>query len=78
MPKFPDLKYKDIVKILKASGFEFYRNAKGDHRVWRRNIDCRHTIVPDHGRKSLKRKIIKSILEDIGITVEKLTGKLKK
>jgi predicted RNA binding protein YcfA (HicA-like mRNA interferase family) len=78
MPKFPDLKYRDIVKILKLVNFEFYRNAKGNHKVWRRLSDSLHTIVPDHGNKSLKRKTIKSILEDIGITLEELKKLLRK
>jgi len=54
----------------KKLGFTFYRRAKGSHEVWRKVSDGRHTVIPRHAGKIIKRKTLKSILDDLGITVE--------
>ena len=66
---FPDLKYKDIAKISKNLGFVNIRNA-GSHEIWYSEIENKYVTIPNHGAKSLKRKTIKSIFEDIGITIK--------
>jgi predicted RNA binding protein YcfA (HicA-like mRNA interferase family) len=69
-PKFPDADYRDISVIAKKLGFYFYREAKGSHEIWRRDRDGRQTTIPHHAKKSLKRKTLKSILVDFGISSE--------
>ena len=66
--KFPDANYRDVSLVAKELGFYFYRQAKGDHEIWRRDRDSRQTTIPNHGRKSLKRKTLKSILNDLNVT----------
>lgn len=68
--RFPAVTDREIIRVLRKLGFEFYRQAKGSHEVWRRTSDGCHTIVPRHRRKTIKRRILKSILDDIGLTVE--------
>ncbi|MCK4905831.1 type II toxin-antitoxin system HicA family toxin [bacterium] len=60
-----------VIRVLREIGFEFYRQAKGSHEVWRRKSDGRHTIVPRHRGKIIKRRTLKSIISDIGLTVKK-------
>ncbi|PIU67352.1 MAG: hypothetical protein COS84_04770 [Armatimonadetes bacterium CG07_land_8_20_14_0_80_40_9] len=46
--KFPAVEDKEVIRVLKKIGFEFYRQAKGSHEVWRRVRDGKHTIIPRH------------------------------
>ncbi len=65
--RFPQANYSDVVKVAKKLGFYFYKQAKGSHEVWRR-ADGRYTTIPHHGSKSIKRKTLKAILQDLQIT----------
>ena len=53
-----------------AVGIYFCREAKGSHEIWRRDSDGQQTTIPKHGSKVIKRKKMKSILKDFGITVD--------
>lgn len=66
---FPDINSKQIAKIIEKLGFEFIRQSGSSHAVYRRSSDGRRTTIPIHGKKSLKRKTIKSICKDVGITI---------
>ncbi|MFH1195291.1 MAG: type II toxin-antitoxin system HicA family toxin [bacterium] len=74
---FPDLNSKQIIRIIEKLGFEFVRQSGTSHAIYRRERDSRRTTIPVHGRKSLKRKTIKAVCKDIGITIEKLNSFLK-
>lgn len=69
MPRFPVARYRDVVKVARRLGFYFYRMGKGDHEVWGRPTDGRVVVIP-HSLKEIKRKTLKSILKDFGITRE--------
>ena len=68
--KFPVANYRQVVKMARKLGFCFCRQAKGNHEIWRRDSDGHQTTIPNHGSKPLKRKTLKSILKDFGITIE--------
>ena len=68
--KFPVANYRQVVKMARKLGFCFYRQAKGNHEIWRRDSDGRQTTIPNHGSKPLKRKTLKSILKDFDIAPE--------
>jgi predicted RNA binding protein YcfA (HicA-like mRNA interferase family) len=68
--KLPAVTDREVIKVAKKLGFTFYRQAKGSHEVWRRVSGGRHTVIPRHAGKIIKRKTLKSIIEDLGITVE--------
>ena len=74
--KFPAVNYRDVSKTAKKLGFYFYRQAKGNHKIWRRNSDGRQTTIPNHGKKIIKRRTFKAILEDFQISAEEFV-KLK-
>jgi predicted RNA binding protein YcfA (HicA-like mRNA interferase family) len=40
--------YKDIIGKLKKLGFEFDRNAKGSHEIWRNPQTRARTTIPNH------------------------------
>ena len=73
---FPDVSSKQIVKVLERLGFEFVRQTGGSHAIYRRSSDNRRTTVPMHGKKSMKRKTVKSICKDMGISLEELAKML--
>jgi predicted RNA binding protein YcfA (HicA-like mRNA interferase family) len=69
---FPDINSKQIIKIIEKLGFELIRQSGTSHAVYRRASDGRRTTIPVHGKKSLKRRTIKSICKDVGISIEQL------
>ena len=68
---FPDVNSNQIVKIAKKLGFELVRQCGSSHAIYIR-ADNRRTTIPIHGKKSLKRKTIKSICKDFEITINDL------
>ncbi len=74
---FPDVNSKQIIKVIEKLGFELIRQTGISHAVYRRSDDGRRTTIPIHGKKSLKRKTIKSICKDIGISIDELNELLK-
>ena len=75
---FPDINSKDMVKIAEKLGFKLVRHAGSSHAIYFRETDKRRTTIPIHGKKSLKRKTIKSICRDIGLDIDELKEILKK
>ena len=69
---FPDVNSKQITRVIEKLDFEFIRQSGSSHAIYRRANDGRRTTIPIHGKKSLKRRTIKSICKDVGITIEKL------
>jgi predicted RNA binding protein YcfA (HicA-like mRNA interferase family) len=47
MPKnLPSLKLKALIKILEKNGCQFYREGKGDRRLYVREIEGQNRVVP--------------------------------
>jgi predicted RNA binding protein YcfA (HicA-like mRNA interferase family) len=69
---FPDVNSKQISKVVEQLNFQFIRQSGNSHAIYKRTSDNKRTTIPIHGKKSLKRKTIKSICKDIGITLEQL------
>ncbi len=66
--KFPVLSAKDVVRVLRRSGFALTGQA-GSHQKWR-HADGRQVIVPMHGAKAIPIGTLKNIVEGSGIDVE--------
>lgn len=71
--RFPVANYRQVVKVARQLGFYFCRQAKGSHEIWRRDSDGQQTTIPNHGSKPLKRKTLKFILNDLGITPDQFS-----
>ena len=67
-PKLPVATDKEVIKVAKKLGFEFYRQAKGSHEVWVRHSDGSRIIVPRHAGKTIKKDTMKRILDGLGIS----------
>ncbi|HEY9690832.1 MAG TPA: type II toxin-antitoxin system HicA family toxin [Oculatellaceae cyanobacterium] len=47
MPKnIPSLKPKELIKLLEKGGCKFYREGKGDHRLYVREFKEQRRVVP--------------------------------
>lgn len=71
MPKLPVVSSKDIVKVLRNSGFEYApKRGKGSHSAFvKRHKDrIRLVIVPD--KKEIPKGTLLAILEQAGLTKE--------
>jgi predicted RNA binding protein YcfA (HicA-like mRNA interferase family) len=74
MPKLPRVKAADVIRVLEHLGFELSRSS-GSHRIYKNKANKRVT-VPFHGRKTLHPKLLRSILDDAGLTPEEFTERL--
>jgi predicted RNA binding protein YcfA (HicA-like mRNA interferase family) len=70
MPKLPRLTARQIVAVLEKAGFSLARQS-GSHMIYK-NAEGKRVTVPFHASKILHPKVLKSILRDADLSVEKL------
>ena len=69
MGSLSGFKYKDIIRKLKRSGFEFDRFAKGSHEIWWNPITRARTTVPNHPG-DVPEGTVRAIIKQAGIRPE--------
>jgi predicted RNA binding protein YcfA (HicA-like mRNA interferase family) len=74
MTKLPRVTTRQIAAVLEKIGFSLARQS-GSHMIYRNSAGKRVTI-PFHAAKILHPKLLKSILRDAEISVEKLESLL--
>jgi predicted RNA binding protein YcfA (HicA-like mRNA interferase family) len=79
MPRnVPALKPKRLIKLLEKGGCSFYREGKGDHRLYIRNVQDQKRIVPiDMGAKEMSPAYVLRIFRQFGFTDQELEALLK-
>ena len=68
--KFPVANYREVSRVASKLNFYLCRRTRGSHEIWRRDLDGRQTTIPNHGSKSIKRRTLKSIFDDLQISIE--------
>lgn len=68
MSKPPILKAKELIKIVEKLGFVNARN-KGSHFFFKHR-NGRTTVIPVHPGKTIGLGLMRSILKDIGMSVD--------
>ncbi|MCA1758730.1 MAG: type II toxin-antitoxin system HicA family toxin [Bacteroidales bacterium] len=68
MGRLSGYKYREIIKILKRFGFEFYRQAAGSHEIWFNPATKRFTTIPNHPG-DMPEGTLRAILKQAGIEV---------
>lgn len=72
--KLPRVTASEMVRVLERHGFALTRSS-GSHRIYKNQAGIRAT-VPFHAGKILHPKIVKHILDDLGMTVDEFSGEL--
>jgi predicted RNA binding protein YcfA (HicA-like mRNA interferase family) len=67
MTRLPRVTAQEIIRVLERRGFVMVRQS-GSHKIFR-NPEGTRITVPFHSGKILHPKLLKSILEDAGISV---------
>ncbi|OGZ31792.1 MAG: hypothetical protein A3H02_01925 [Candidatus Niyogibacteria bacterium RIFCSPLOWO2_12_FULL_41_13] len=75
MPKLPIVKARELIRVLRKLGFEEFHRV-GSHAQFKRG-DGRRTTVPIHSGKDIKKKTLKSILDDLEISIKEFIKILK-
>ena len=74
MGRLAGFRYREIIKRLKRSGFEFDRQAAGSHEIWFNSRTDRYTTVPNHPG-DMPERTLHAILDQAGITPEEFVKK---
>ncbi len=75
--KIPALKPRELVRLLRTAGCTFYREGKGDHRLYSRTVAGRKRIVPiDMGAGELSPLYVLRILRQFGFSDEEIENLL--
>jgi predicted RNA binding protein YcfA (HicA-like mRNA interferase family) len=67
MGRLGSFRYRDIVRRLKALGFEFDRQAAGSHEIWYNATTQRYTTIPNHPG-DMPEGTLRAIIKQAGIT----------
>ena len=68
MPKLPNIKGKQLLKVLREIGYVL-DHIQGSHHVLRRP-DGKKTTIPIHGNKEIPKGTLLGILTDLDISKE--------
>ena len=74
MGRLSGFKYREIIKRLKRSGFEFDRQAAGSHEIWFNPETSRYTTVPNHS-EDMPEGTLRAILKESVITPDEFLRK---
>ena len=64
--------YAELTRKLRQLGFEYRRNAKGSHEVWRHQANRVSVIIPHHGGRDIAPGTLRAILRKLDLTEEEL------
>jgi len=70
------LAYRDLAKIAEMAGFRWKRS-KGSHNTFQ-SADGRVVVIPDHGNQVIVRSLLRKIIRDMGITIERYNELVEK
>ena len=66
MGRLAGFSYSEVAHRLRRLGFEFDRQAKGSHEIWRHGDDGRKTTVPRHPG-DVPEGTLRAVLRQAGI-----------
>lgn len=74
MGRLSGFKYRQIIKKLKAFGFEFFRHAAGSHEIWSNPATGRFTTIPNHPGE-MPEGTLRAILREAGVNLTDFLAK---
>jgi predicted RNA binding protein YcfA (HicA-like mRNA interferase family) len=69
MGRLSGYRYREIIKILKRFGFEFYRQGAGSHEIWYNPATKKFTTIPNH-TGDMPEGTLRAILKQADINPE--------
>ena len=69
MGRLSGFRYREIIKILKKFGFEFYRQAAGSHEIWFNSETKKFITIPNHAG-DMPEGTLRAILKQADINAE--------
>ncbi|MDE0286046.1 MAG: type II toxin-antitoxin system HicA family toxin [Gammaproteobacteria bacterium] len=70
MGRLSGFKYRQVIRKLKKTGFEFDRQAAGSHEIWFNPKTGRYTTIPNHPG-DMPEGTLREILKQADITVSR-------
>jgi predicted RNA binding protein YcfA (HicA-like mRNA interferase family) len=67
-PRLPSVTGTQLIKALRAAGFEVTRQSGSHHRL--KHEDGRATTVPVHAGRDVPKGTLRSVLDDAGLSAE--------
>ncbi|MBW4568611.1 MAG: type II toxin-antitoxin system HicA family toxin [Tolypothrix carrinoi HA7290-LM1] len=79
MPKnIPSFKPKELIKLLEKGGCTFYREGKGDHRLYTLEVEGQRRVVPiDMGAGEMSPAYVLRIFRQFGFSDEEIESLLQ-
>lgn len=74
MGRLSGFSYREIIRILKKCGFEFYRHGAGSHEIWFNPVTERFTTIPRH-TGDIPEGTVHAILKQAAISVDEFLSK---
>ena len=74
MGRLAGFSYREVVKLLKALGLEFHRQAAGSHEIWFNPTLQRYTTIPNHPG-DIPEGTLRAILKQAGIEPDTFLAK---
>jgi len=69
LSQLPALNARDVIRALERAGFVFDRQS-GSHAVYICATNKRRTVIPIHGNRTIKKPLLRGIIDDMGISIE--------
>ena len=69
MGRLAGFRYTEVARKLRTFGFEFDRQARGSHEIWRNAATSRRTTVPHHA-SPIAEGTLRAILRQASIDVD--------
>jgi predicted RNA binding protein YcfA (HicA-like mRNA interferase family) len=73
-PRLPAVTARDLVRVAQRLGFTFRRQT-GSHAIYVRESDHARVVIPMRSG-DIKRKTLRAIINDLGVSVEEFAASL--
>jgi predicted RNA binding protein YcfA (HicA-like mRNA interferase family) len=78
LKNMPSLKARQLIRLIESGGCEFYREGKGDHKLYVRHNDGKKRVVPiDMGEREFSAPYVLRILRQFGFTDDEINELLR-
>ncbi|MHC1774265.1 MAG: type II toxin-antitoxin system HicA family toxin [Lentimicrobium sp.] len=69
MGRLSGYSYRDVIRVIKRFGFEFFRQAAGSHEIWFNPLTKRFTTIPNH-TGDMPEGTLRAILKQADIEID--------